>query len=115
MDTLKDRHRCTRGVWSENNGKFNIIDTEGFDSVERNKNERIIERQIALFCLAISDVVIVNVWMNEIGRYQGGQMHILNAIIHAASFLVQSQTKTLLFVVKDCSREANQDILKEEI
>lgn len=42
-------------------------------------------------------------------------MHILNAIIHAASFLVQSQTKTLLFVVKDCSREANQDILKEEI
>lgn len=64
LDTLKDRHRCTRGVWSENNGKFNVIDTEGFDSVERNKSERIIERQIALFCLAISDVIIVNVWMN---------------------------------------------------
>ena len=47
-----------------NNGKFNIIDTEGFDSIERTAVDRIYERQIALLCLAIADVIIVNVWMN---------------------------------------------------
>lgn len=50
--------------------------------------------------------------MNEIGRYQGAQIHILKSIIKAASHLIQSQTKTLIFVVKDCSLDADQSILK---
>jgi len=50
--------------------------------------------------------------MSEVGRYQGGQQHILKAIIGAANYLIQSQTKTLLFIVKDCSVEASHDILK---
>jgi hypothetical protein len=42
-------------------------------------------------------------------------MQILKSIINAAGYLVQSQTKTLLFVVKDCSRDADPDILKYEL
>lgn len=115
LNTKEDRRRCTRGVWLQHIGKYNIIDTEGFDSVERGTSERIFERQIALFCLAVADVIMVNLWMNEIGRYQGGQLHILKAIIHAANHLVQAQAKTLIFVVKDCSRDANHAVLKGEI
>lgn len=35
LNTKKDRIRCTKGVWYQNVGNFNIIDTEGFDSAER--------------------------------------------------------------------------------
>jgi hypothetical protein len=75
--------------------------------------DRIFERQIALFCLALSDVLIINLWMNEIGRYEGSQVHILKAIVNAASRLIKSQTKTIIFVVKDCTEDANQEILKD--
>ena len=75
--------------------------------------DRIFERQIALFCLALSDILIINLWMNEIGRYEGSQVHILKAIVNAASRLIKSQTKTIIFVVKDCTEDANQEILKD--
>jgi hypothetical protein len=51
--------------------------------------------------------------MNEVGRYQGGHLHILKAIINAANYLIQSQTKTLLFIIKDCSEDASHDVLKD--
>ena len=73
-----------------NNGKFNIVDTEGFDSVERAAEARIFERQIALLCLAMADVLLINIWMNEIGRYEGGQLHILRAILKASKSLLKS-------------------------
>ena len=53
--------------------------------------------------------------MNEIGRYEGGQLHILKAIIKASNSLLKSQTKTILFVVKDCTRDADTYILKDEL
>lgn len=115
LDSTKDRKRCTKGVWLMNNGKYNIIDTEGFDSIERSMDERIYERQVALICLAISDVIIINIWMNEIGRYEGGQLHIIKAIIKASTSIIKSETKTILFVVKDCTREADTGILKDEL
>ena len=100
-------------MWLMNNGKYNILDTEGFDSVERSSEMRIYERQVALLCLAIADVIIVNVWMNEIGRYEGGQLHILSSIIKASNSILKSETKTILFVVKDCTRDADTYILKD--
>jgi len=42
------------------------------------------EKQLALFCLALSDVLIINMWMNEIGRYEASHSHILKAIIKAS-------------------------------
>jgi len=42
------------------------------------------EKQVALFCLSLSDVLIINIWMNEIGRYEASHSHILKAIIRAS-------------------------------
>ena len=53
--------------------------------------------------------------MNEIGRYKGSQVHILKAIVNASSRLIKSQQKTIIFVVKDCSVDANKNILKEAL
>ena len=68
-----------------------------------------------MFSLVVSDVIIVNLWMNEIGRYKGSQVHILKAIVNASSRLIKSQQKTIIFVVKDCSVDANKSILKEAL
>jgi hypothetical protein len=39
---------------------------------------------MALFCLALSDVLIINMWMTEIGRYEASHSHILKAIVRAS-------------------------------
>ena len=35
LNTSITRERCTKGVWFHNISNFNVIDTEGFDSEER--------------------------------------------------------------------------------
>ena len=43
---------------------FNIIDTEGFDSLERGDDEKIFEKQMSLFCVVISDIILINLYMD---------------------------------------------------
>jgi len=64
-------------VWLNHLSNYNIIDTEGFDSMERSEDEKIFEKQMSLFCVVISDVVLINLYMDEIGRYTGGHVDIL--------------------------------------
>jgi hypothetical protein len=94
---------------------FNVIDTEGFDSSERESEEKMYEKKVALFCLALSEVVIINMWMNEIGRYEASHSHILKAIIRASEMLIASQQRRIIFVVRDCTEDADRSILKEEL
>jgi hypothetical protein len=35
---------------------------------------------MGLFCVVISDVVLINLFMHEVGRYSGGHLDILEAI-----------------------------------
>ena len=77
LDTLKSRGRCTKGIWFHNINNRNIIDTEGFDSYDRSEEEKIFEKQLSLFCVAVSDIILVNMFMSEIGRYSGGHLDIL--------------------------------------
>jgi hypothetical protein len=65
--------------------------------------------------VAVSEVVIINMWMNEIGRYEASHSHILKAIIHASEKLIASQQRKIVFVVRDCTEDADRNILKEEL
>jgi protein SEY1 len=98
-----------------NIGNFNVIDTEGFDSSERDVHEKIFEKQIALFCLALSDVLIINMWMTEIGRYEASHSHILKAVIRASDRLIAKQQRKIIFVVRDCTEDAERSILRDEL
>lgn len=73
------------------------------------------EKQIALFCLAMADVVVINMWMNEIGRYEGSHTHILKSIIKVSERLISAQSKTVIFVVKDCTEDADRRVLRQEL
>lgn len=77
LQASQHRTRCTTGVWLNHLSNYNIIDTEGFDSMERSEDEKIFEKQMSLFCVVISDVVLINLYMDEIGRYTGGHVDIL--------------------------------------
>lgn len=103
LDTSITRQRCTKGVWFHNINDFNVIDTEGFDSLERAPQDKLFEKQVALFCLALSDVLLINMWMNEIGRYEASHSHILKAIIKASERVIASQSRKIVFIVRDCT------------
>lgn len=65
-----------------------------------------------MFCLAIADIVVINLWMNEVGRYEGSHSHILKSIIKVSERLISSQQKKVIFVIKDCTEDADRAILK---
>ena len=67
-----------------------IMDVEGTDSRERG-DEQDFERRSALFSLAISEVIIVNLWEHQVGLYQGANMGLLKTVFEVNLQLFQSQ------------------------
>ena len=65
--------------------------------------------------MALSDILIINMWMNEIGRYEASHSHILRAIIKASEKVFSKQMRKIVFVVRDCTEDADRNILREEL
>lgn len=101
----------TRGVWSavsEVDGrKVIIMDAEGCDSSERGSEGQAIERKLALFALVLSDVLIVNLWSNDVGRRSASNMALLRSVIQLQWELFGSDEELrkrpmkLLFLLRD--------------
>lgn len=51
--------------------------------------------------------------MNEIGRYEASHSHILKAVIKASERVIASQQRKIIFVVRDCTDDADRTIIKE--
>ncbi|GJE90121.1 P-loop containing nucleoside triphosphate hydrolase [Phanerochaete sordida] len=84
-----------------------VIDVEGTDGRERGEDQEF-ERKSTLFSLAASEVLIVNLWENQVGLYQGANMVLLKTVfeVHLSLFgnkTVDSrnQRTLLLFVIRD--------------
>ena len=86
-----DRRQTTKGIWmsknkntlsdERNNMADNILvmDVEGTDGRERGEDQDF-ERKSALFALATSEVLIVNLWEHQVGLYQGANMGLLKVV-----------------------------------
>ena len=81
---LTSAGRCTRGIYASLaklstpincSDQFLILDTEGLDSVEGANSIKHFDRTMVLFCLAVSQVVIVNL-KGEIGEQMQNLLHI---------------------------------------
>ena len=57
-----------------------ILDIEGADSRERWQDKNKFEQSTALFGLVISNVLIVNIWIQEVGRFSACNYEILKLI-----------------------------------
>lgn len=94
-------------IFSSTNSQANILvlDVEGTDGRERGEDQDF-ERKSALFALATSEVLIVNMWENQVGLYQGANMGLLKTVFEVNLSLFQAGTtkpsrSLILFVIRD--------------
>ncbi|KAG5223399.1 protein ROOT HAIR DEFECTIVE [Salix suchowensis] len=84
MDADDGRNQTTQGIWTAKGigiEPFTIaIDVEGTDSRERGQDGATFEKQSALFTLAIADIVMINMWCNDIGREHAANRPLLKAV-----------------------------------
>lgn len=83
-----------------------VMDVEGTDGRERGEDQDF-ERKSALFSLASSEVLIINLWEHQVGLYQGANMGLLKTVFEVNLGLFgkaqesSSQKTLLLFVIRD--------------
>eukprot|EP01105_Mastigella_eilhardi_P007232 TRINITY_DN18739_c0_g1_i1.p1 TRINITY_DN18739_c0_g1~~TRINITY_DN18739_c0_g1_i1.p1 ORF type:complete len:873 (-),score=304.54 TRINITY_DN18739_c0_g1_i1:71-2659(-) len=107
------RTRTTHGVWlgfpktrgyaAGNEDSVVLLDVEGTDGTCREDNISF-ERKTSLFSLALASVLIVNLWYQDIGRYNAANLSLLRAVFELNLQLFQraESPKTLiLFIVRD--------------
>ncbi|KAJ8584278.1 root hair defective 3 GTP-binding protein [Rhizopogon salebrosus TDB-379] len=108
MDETR-RQQTTKGIWMcrGNDMSVMVMDVEGTDGRERGEDQDF-ERKSALFSLASSEVLLINLWEHQVGLYQGANMGLLKTVFEVNLGLFGkkaqdgSQGRTLLlFVIRD--------------
>lgn len=103
------RQQTTKGIWMCRGKNMNVMvmDVEGTDGRERGEDQDF-ERKSALFSLASSEVLIVNMWEHQVGLYQGANMGLLKTVFEVNLGLFGKpapdgthQKTLLLFVIRD--------------
>ncbi|CEG72412.1 Putative Protein SEY1 [Rhizopus microsporus] len=97
------RQQTTKGIWLSRGRGMHVLvmDVEGTDGRERGEDQDF-ERKSALFSMATSEVIILNLWEHQVGLYQGANMGLLKTVFEVNLQLFQNQRgkeKTLLFMV----------------
>ena len=114
----QSRQQTTKGIWLSRNRHDNgdggakdmadnilVMDVEGTDGRERGEDQDF-ERKSALFALATSEVLIVNIWEHQVGLYQGANMGLLKTVFEVNLQLFLKDQKSvprslLFFVIRD--------------
>ncbi|KAL1746547.1 RHD3/Sey1 [Schizophyllum fasciatum] len=108
MDETR-RQQTTKGIWMCRAKAMNLLvmDVEGTDGRERGEDQDF-ERKSALFSLASSEILIVNLWEHQVGLYQGANMGLLKTVFEVNLGLFGKKPKDgtqsrtlLLFVIRD--------------
>ncbi|SOV24902.1 root hair defective 3 GTP-binding protein (RHD3) homolog, putative [Plasmodium sp. DRC-Itaito] len=139
MNTKQGHSQTTKGLWlsydkfdDENNNTSSffklkkknkptlILDVEGTDSKERGDNRLTFEHRSALFCLALADCVIVNLWYHSLGNFTASNYGLLKTVMEVNLELFQQEKNSpktiLLFTVRDWFEEfAPIEVVKNKI
>eukprot|EP01128_Nolandella_sp_AFSM9_P003732 TRINITY_DN162_c9_g1_i1.p1 TRINITY_DN162_c9_g1~~TRINITY_DN162_c9_g1_i1.p1 ORF type:complete len:782 (+),score=223.82 TRINITY_DN162_c9_g1_i1:237-2348(+) len=108
MNAEVGRTQTTLGVWlglSGGNGtdakSILVLDVEGTDSRERGEDHGAFERKTSLFSLALSEILIINMWTNDVGRFEGANYSLLKIVfeMNLRLFASGGASKTLLFFI----------------
>ncbi|KAL8689189.1 MAG: hypothetical protein Q9218_005083 [Villophora microphyllina] len=114
-----ERKQTTKGIWMSRNKRSHtdgvaknmadnilVMDVEGTDGRERGEDQDF-ERKSALFALATSEVLIVNIWEHQVGLYQGANMGLLKVVfeVNLELFLKDKKSNNprslLFFIIRD--------------
>lgn len=128
MDEVK-RQQTTKGIWfshanhvscseeqRKNANNIFVLDVEGADGRER-ADDKDFERKAALFALSTSEVLIVNIWENQIGLYQGANMELLKTVleVNLSLFHANKQKVLILFVIRDFTGASTMENLSDTL
>ncbi|CAI6098498.1 unnamed protein product [Clonostachys chloroleuca] len=110
------RQQTTKGIWLSKNKRTEsagtkmaenilVMDVEGTDGRERGEDQDF-ERKSALFALATSEILLLNIWEHQVGLYQGANMGLLKTVfeVNLQLFLKDKQStprSLLFFVIRD--------------
>jgi protein SEY1 len=83
MEADAGRYQVTQGVWlgQDTDEEVVILDLEGTDSRERGEDAATFERKSSLFALALADVLIVNIWTQDVGRFNASNLSLLKTVL----------------------------------
>ncbi|XP_009769230.1 protein ROOT HAIR DEFECTIVE 3 isoform X1 [Nicotiana tabacum] len=122
MDAYKGRSQTTKGIWMARCVGIEpctiVMDLEGTDGRERGEDDTAFEKQSALFALAVSDIVLINMWCHDIGREQAANKPLLKTVFQVMMRLFSPRKTTLMFVIRDKTRtplENLEPVLREDI
>ncbi|MBA0552018.1 hypothetical protein Golob_022861, partial [Gossypium lobatum] len=87
-----------------------VMDLEGTDGRERGEDDTAFEKQSALFALAVSDIVLINMWCHDIGREQAANKPLLKTVFQVMMRLFSPRKTTLMFVIRDKTRVGFSDV-----
>jgi hypothetical protein len=88
------RSQTTKGIWMSRGRGMHVLvmDVEGTDGRERGEDQDF-ERKSALFSMATSEVIILNLWEHQVGLYQGANMGLLKTVFEVNLQLFQTQKR----------------------
>ncbi|KAI4381038.1 hypothetical protein MLD38_007156 [Melastoma candidum] len=122
MDAFKGRSQTTKGIWMARAAGIEpctlVMDLEGTDGRERGEDDTAFEKQSALFALAVSDIVLINMWCHDIGREQAANKPLLKTVFQVMMRLFSPRKTTLMFVIRDKTRtplENLEPVLREDV
>lgn len=122
MNEQSERKQTTQGIWVHITPahRLMLLDIEGADSRERWEEKAAFEKRTALFGLVISNVLMINVWLQEVGRFSGANYEILKLVFELnLRFFKSESPKKLVFVVRDFGEHENfeyiRSILKNDV
>ncbi|BFI24740.1 protein SEY1 [Marchantia polymorpha subsp. ruderalis] len=108
MDAFAGRNQTTQGVWIARAKDIDpctiVMDLEGTDGQERGEDDTAFEKRSALFALAVSDILLINMWCHDIGREQAANKPLLKTVFQVMMRLFTPRKTTLLFVIRDKTR-----------
>lgn len=99
------RQQTTKGIWLSRGRGMHVLvmDVEGTDGRERGEDQDF-ERKSALFSMATSEVIIINLWEHQVGLYQGANMGLLKTVFEVNLQLFQNQKRyDISFVTNTCA------------
>lgn len=112
MNAQAQRRQTTRGIWlaTWSERDLVVLDIEGADSRERWQEKGSVEKKTALFGLVVANVLIINLWLTEIGRFSAANYDIIKLIFELNLLHFRRDVaKKLLFVIRDFSPEEDVD------
>ena len=119
MNEEDGNNQTTQGIWMSINPdlKTIVIDCEGTDSKERGENRHHFEHCSSLFALALADVLIMNMWTQDVGRYTASNYGVLKMVFQMNLKLFQQEcAKKILIVLRDYDEKRyKKEIFEKQI